>query len=59
MEKDTQHVWRIMLHYFKKCKNTTEMQRKICAVYGEDAMTDETCQKYFARFLGTINVLAK
>ena len=30
-----------MLYYFKKGKNTTEMQKKmICAVYGEGAMTD-------------------
>ena len=25
---------------FKKGKNTTEMQKKICAVYGEGAVTD-------------------
>ena len=29
-----------MLYYFKKGKNTTEMQKEICAVYGEGAMTD-------------------
>ena len=37
-----------MLNYFKKGKNTTEMQRKMCAVYGEGAGTDRTCQKRFA-----------
>ena len=26
----------------------------ICAVYGEGAVTDRTCQKWFAKFLGTI-----
>ena len=26
------------------------MQKKICAVYGEDAVTDRTCQKWFAKF---------
>ena len=32
----------IRLYYFKKGKNATEMQKKkkICAVYGEGAMTD-------------------
>ena len=30
-----------MLYYFKKDKNTTEMQKKICALYGEDAVTDQ------------------
>ena len=40
-----------MLYYFKKCKNTTETQKqKICAVYGEGAVTDQTCQKWFAKF---------
>ena len=48
-----------MLYYFKKGKNTTEMQNKFCAVYGEGAVTDGKCQKWFAKFLGTINILAK
>ena len=39
-----------MLYYFKKGKNATETQKKICAVYGEGAMTDRTCQKWFAKF---------
>ena len=42
-----QHV---MLYYFKKGKNTAETQRKICAVYGEGAVTDQMCQKWFAKF---------
>ena len=45
--------------YFKKGKNTTEMQKKICAVCGEGAVTDWTCQKWFAKFLGTTDILAK
>ena len=39
-----------MLSYFKNTKNTTEMHKKICAVYGEGAMADRTCQKWFAKF---------
>ena len=35
-----QHFWHIMLYYFKKAKNTTETQEKICAEYGEGALTD-------------------
>ena len=57
MEEDTQHFWCIMLYYFKKGKNATEMQKKICAVYGES--TVKMCQKWFVKFLGTINILAK
>ena len=44
-----------MLYYFKKGKNVTETQKKMCAVYGEGAVTAQTCQKLFARFLGTID----
>ena len=39
-----------MLYYFKKGKNATEMQKKICAVYGEGAVTEWTCQKWSAKF---------
>ena len=48
MEEDT-HFWRSMLYYFKNGKNKTEMQKKICAVYGEGAVTDQTCQKWFVK----------
>ena len=43
-EKNKQHIQHIMLYYFTKDKNATEMQKKICAVYGEGAVTDQTCQ---------------
>ena len=39
-----------MLYYFKKGKNATETHKKNCAVYGEGAVTDQTCQKWFAKF---------
>ena len=38
-----QHFWYIILYYFETGKNATEMQKKkkkICAVYGEGAVTD-------------------
>ena len=38
-----------MLYYFKKGKNATEAHKKICAVYGEGAVTDQTCQKWFVK----------
>ena len=50
MEENMQHFWHIMLYYFKKNKNATEMQKRVCAVYGEGAMTDQTCQKWFVKF---------
>ena len=53
------HFRHIMLYYLQKGKNTIETQKKICAVYGEGAVTDRTCQKWFAKFLGIIDILAK
>ena len=50
MEENTQHFRHIMLYYFKKGKNTTEMQKQIWAVYGEGAVADRMCQEWFARF---------
>ena len=35
-----QHLQHIMLYYFKKGKNATETPKKICAVYGEGAVTE-------------------
>ena len=60
MEENTQHFWHINVYYFKKGKNATETQKKICAGYTEDAvMTDQTCQKWFAKFLDITDILAK
>ena len=59
MKEDTEHFCLIMLHYFRNGKNATEMQKKICAVYEEGAVTDQMCQKWFVKFLGSIDSLAK
>ena len=50
MEENKGHFQHIMLYYFKKAKNATEMQGKICAVYGESAVTDQMCPKWFVKF---------
>ena len=40
-----------MFYYFKKGENAkTNKQTKICAVYGEGAVINEMCQKWFAKF---------
>ena len=49
MEGKKQHFRHIMLYYFKKGKNATERQKEICVVYGEGAVTDQMCQKWFAK----------
>ena len=59
MEENMQCFWPVILYYFKKGKNATETQNKTCAVYGEGAVTDRTCQKRFVKFLVTIDILAK
>ena len=40
MEESERQFKHIMLYYFKKGKNATEMPKKICAVYGEGAVSD-------------------
>ena len=50
MGENKQRCQHIMLYYFKKGKKATEKQKKICAVYGEGAVTGWTCQKWFAKF---------
>ena len=50
MEENTQLFQHIMLYYFKKGKNTTEMQKKIYAVFGDGAVTDRMCQKWLVKF---------
>ena len=51
MEENVRHYQHIMLYYFKKGKNANEMQKKICAVYGEGAVTDQMCQSGLQSFL--------
>ena len=50
MEEKKQHFQHITLYYFKNGKNATEMQKKICVVYGEGAVTDRTCQRWSAKY---------
>ena len=37
-------------YYFKKGKNATETQKKICTVYEEGVVTDGTCQRWLSQF---------
>ena len=54
------HFQHIMLYYFKKGRNTIKTHtKKICALYGEGATTDQTCHKWFVKFLGTVDILGK
>lgn len=50
MYNQNEHFRHIMLFYFKKGKSAAQTCNKICAVYGEDAVKERVCQKWFARF---------
>ena len=50
MEGNMQHFKHIMLYYFKKGKMQLKHTKKICAVHADGAVTDRTCQNWFARF---------
>jgi hypothetical protein len=45
------HFRHIILFYFEKGNNAAQTQGKICALYGEDAVNELTCRKWFASFL--------
>ena len=60
MEENTQHFGMLCFIISRKVKTQLKRtQKKMCAVYGEGAVTDQMCQKWFARFLGTIDIVAK
>ena len=40
----------VTLHYFNIKKNAAESHRILVEVYGEHALAERTCQKWFARF---------
>ena len=41
---------RVIFHYFNMMKTATESHRILVEVYGEHALAERTCQKWFARF---------
>ena len=40
----------VLLHYFNMKKNAAESHRILVEVYGEHALAERTCQKWFALF---------
>nr|XP_043067479.1 histone-lysine N-methyltransferase SETMAR-like [Drosophila bipectinata] len=46
----TEHYRHILLFYFRKGKNATQARKKLCDVYGEDALSERQCQRWFAKF---------
>lgn len=50
MSEISKEIRYIMLFYYKKGKSGAKTCRKICAVYGEDALSERTVQLWFNRF---------
>ncbi|CAK9803068.1 Histone-lysine N-methyltransferase SETMAR [Anthophora quadrimaculata] len=50
MEEQDVHFRHILLYYFRKGKNASQAQKKLCAVYGNEALKERQCQNWFARF---------
>lgn len=50
MENQNEHFRHILLYYFRKGKNATQAHRKLCAVYGNDALKERQCRNWFAKF---------
>ncbi|CAK9824001.1 hypothetical protein ANTRET_LOCUS2239 [Anthophora retusa] len=50
MEEQDVHFRHILLYYFRKGKNASQAQKKLCAVYGNEALKERQCRNWFARF---------
>ncbi|KAK1132027.1 hypothetical protein K0M31_016168 [Melipona bicolor] len=50
MEKQDVHFRHILLYYFRKGKNASQAQKKLCAVYGDEALKERQCRNWFERF---------
>ena len=50
MSEISEEIRYVMLFYYKKGKNAAQTSRKICEVYGADAVSERRTQKWFVRF---------
>ena len=39
-----------MLFYFRKGKNASQAHKKLCAIYGDEALKERQCQNWFDKF---------
>ncbi|GFX67972.1 mariner Mos1 transposase [Trichonephila clavipes] len=44
MENQKEHFCHILLFYFRKGKNASQAHKKLCAVYGDEALKERQCQ---------------
>ena len=50
MEENTQHFQHVTLYCFKKGRRATETHGRVYVVCGEGALSEQMCQKWFAKF---------
>ena len=50
MECKNEHFRHILLFYFRKRKNAAQVPKKLCDVYGEEALKDRQCRNWFDKF---------
>ena len=50
MDEQKLHFRHIMLYEFRRGSTAASTARNICAVYGEDAVVESTCQNWFTKF---------
>jgi len=57
MEANKVHFRHILLFLFRKGLKAAEAEREICNVYGDNAVNESVCRKWFARFrFGNFNL---
>ena len=50
MENQKEHYRHILLFYFRKGKNASQARKKLCALYGDEALKERQCQNWFDKF---------
>ncbi|GFU44498.1 uncharacterized protein TNCV_1506201 [Trichonephila clavipes] len=50
MENQKENLRHILLFYFRKGKNASQAHKKLCAVYGHEALKERQCQNWFTKF---------
>ena len=50
MENQKEQYRHILLFYFRKGKNASQAHKKLCAVYGDEALKERQCRNWFDKF---------
>ena len=50
MECKNEHFRHVLLYFFQNRMKASEAHKKLCTVYGEEALTERQCRHWFAKF---------